>query len=98
MVLAPAVPDSAPRKLSPAAMRVACQGASTRVAVTVAVAFAVSGNPLMKSKTTAEMRTRPSSRTTSSMLDGDPLEHVRDVLESVGAGLQRPVPRLPARG
>src|SRR6266508_5368422 len=97
MVFATAVPESAPTKLSPAAMRIACHGASTRVAMTVAMAFAVSWNPLMKSKTTAASTTRPSRTRTLSMLDGDPLEHVGDVLEPVGHGLEVLVDLLPAR-
>src|SRR5579859_6132856 len=51
-VVATAVPESAPAKLSTPAMRTARPGDSTRVATTVAIALAVSWNPLMKSKMT----------------------------------------------
>src|SRR5574337_621958 len=52
-VLATAVPVTAPKKLRPAAIRMAWTGLSTRVATTVAMALAVSWKPLMKSKTMA---------------------------------------------
>ncbi len=47
MVLATAVPANAPMKLNAAAMSSACCGRRARVATDVAIAFAVSWNPLM---------------------------------------------------
>ena len=58
-VVATAVPESAPTKLSTPAIKTALPGESTRVATTVAMALAVSWNPLMKSNTS------PSARITS---------------------------------
>lgn len=42
IVLATAVPESAPKKFKPAAIRIAKKGVKTRVEITVAMAFAVS--------------------------------------------------------
>lgn len=42
IVFATAVPDSAPKKLSPAAIKIATNGVKTLVETTVAIAFAVS--------------------------------------------------------
>ncbi len=47
IVLATAVPANAPMKLNAAAMSSACWGRRARVATDVAIAFAVSWNPLM---------------------------------------------------
>src|SRR5690606_6185648 len=49
MVLATAVPASAPIRFMPAARPTACIGDSTLVATTVAIEFAVSWKPLMYS-------------------------------------------------
>src|SRR6266511_4090464 len=92
MVFATAVPERAPRKFSPAAMRIACHGART-----VAIAFAVSWKPLMKSKMTAASTTSPRRTRTLSMLDGDPFEDVGDVLEPVRRRLEVLVDLFPAR-
>src|SRR6266545_4218343 len=97
IVLATAVPERAPTKFRIAAMRIACQGARTRVAMTVAIAFAVSWKPLMKSKITAATRTRMRIAPRSPMLDGDAFELVRDVLHAVRAVLEVLVDLLPAR-
>src|SRR5689334_13665508 len=53
MVFATAVLANAPRKLSTAAMMIANLAGSTRVEMLVATAFAVSWNPLVKSKASA---------------------------------------------
>jgi len=53
MVLATAVPASAPIRFMPAASPTACIGDSTLVATTVAMEFAVSWKPLMYSNTSA---------------------------------------------
>ena len=47
IVFATAVPANAPMKLNDAAMRIAWRGLRARVATDVAMAFAVSWNPLM---------------------------------------------------
>ncbi len=61
MDLATATPVSAPNKLVQAASRIALRGVSTLVETTVAIALAVSWNPLMNSKTKAAMSTQNSS-------------------------------------
>ena len=50
-VFATASPESAPTRLRTPAIRIACAGVSTRVATTVAIAFAASWNPLTNSNT-----------------------------------------------
>ncbi len=63
MVLATAVPTTkAATKLNEAAQNTATPGESTRVDTTVAIEFALSWNPLMKSKMSA---TRMTARTNS---------------------------------
>ena len=47
IVLATAVPANAPMKLNAAAIAMACRGWRARVATDVAIALAVSWNPLM---------------------------------------------------
>ena len=47
IVLATAVPVSAPTKFAVADIRIACSGRSARVETDVAIAFAVSWKPLM---------------------------------------------------
>src|SRR5919197_3691829 len=96
IVCAPAVVLNAPRKFSPAAIKIACHGCSTRVAITVAIAFAVSWKPLMKSKVTAKSTTTPMSRSPLSMLDGDALEGIGDVLAAVRRVLELLVDLFPA--
>src|SRR6185436_5030170 len=53
IVVATALPHSAPNKFVQAAISTACRGVSTFVATTVAIEFAVSWNPLMYSNTKA---------------------------------------------
>src|SRR5574342_5988 len=79
-------------KLQKAAQTTACPGDSTRVETTVAIEFAASWKPLMKSNSSATRMIRP---TVSSaiviglgVLDDDALEHVGDVLASVGGFLE----------
>src|SRR5438552_9130186 len=97
IVFATAVPESAPAKFSTAAIRIACHGASTRVAMTVAIAFAVSWKPLMKSKMTAARSTRPRRSRTLSMFDHDPFEDVGDVFHAVRHRLEMFVDLFPTR-
>ena len=68
IVLATAVPiTNAATKLKKAAQKTATPGESTRVDTTVAIEFALSWNPLMKSKTSATAmmaRTNPTDAST----------------------------------
>ena len=59
-VFATASPESAPTRFSAPAMRIAWIGVSTRVATTVAMAFAASWKPLTNSKVMPRRTTRPS--------------------------------------
>src|SRR5512142_681956 len=92
-VFATASPDSAPRRLSTAAMRIACAGVRTRVATTVAMALAASWKPLTYSNarprtTTAMTRMRPLSIFRAlAVLDLDGLDDVGDVLAAVDRDL-----------
>src|SRR5690606_12398563 len=73
MVLATAVPASAPIRFMPAARPTACIGDSTLVATTVAIEFAVSWKPLMYSNVSA---TRITTSTSVSMAPASAvLEH-----------------------
>src|SRR5688500_14415515 len=78
MVLATAVPHSAPTRLVAAARATACIGVSTLVATTVAMEFAVSWKPLMYSNTSAvrmTSRTRVSTARASGVLEDDVVRH-----------------------
>src|SRR5690606_16580577 len=78
MVLATAVPASAPIRFMPAARPTACIGDSTLVATTVAIEFAVSWNPLMYSKVSATRMTtstRVSMARASAVLQHDFVGH-----------------------
>src|SRR5206468_4581492 len=93
-VVATAVPDSAPTKFSTPAISTARPGESTRVATTVAMAFAVSWKPLMKSNVTPSARissrTRRSAfRVTSGILERDVAQNGGDVLGLVGGVLEK---------
>src|SRR3989442_3211244 len=101
-VLATASPDSAPTRLSVAAMRIARAGVSTRVATTVAIAFAASWKPFTNSKTipsrtTRIRRTVALSKTSplSAVLHDDGLDDVGDVLAAVDRHLDQRVDVLP---
>jgi hypothetical protein len=69
-VFATAVPDAAPTRLSIVAIMIAFLGESTRVETQVAIALAVSWNPLIKSKITARTTTQ-TSRTKESCIFKD---------------------------
>src|SRR5512142_3316757 len=73
-VLATAVPERAPAKLSTAAMRIAWRGESTRVATTVAIELAVSWKPLVKLNTMARIMTTPRRMSESPILQHDRLQ------------------------
>src|SRR5919201_1285395 len=83
----------APARLSTAATRTAWRGLRARVEIDVAIAFAVSWKPLVKSKPTAASRTTTSSR--SGILDRDRFEQVGDVLALVESRLEQVVDVLP---
>src|SRR5215204_1187462 len=71
-------------KLKNAAQMTAMRGVNTRVETTVAIEFAASWNPLVKSNTSASRTMATTlSRTRSGMLDDDRLHGVGDVLEVV---------------
>src|SRR6266702_8699589 len=101
-VLATATPESAPTRLRVPAMSTAWTGVSTRVATTVAIAFAASWKPFTYSKTTPSRttrmtRTRPDSMPSLPLgvLDLDGLDDVRDVLAAVERDLDERVNVLP---
>ena len=66
---------NAAMKLKNAAQRTACCGLSTRVDTTVAMEFAASWKPLMKSKTSAR-KTRRMTSVISAIFQDDPLHDV----------------------
>src|SRR3954465_7754746 len=72
-------------KLKKAAQATARRGESTRVETTVAMELAASWNPLKKSKPSATTTMRTTARLTgrSSLLQGDRLDDVGDVLAPV---------------
>src|SRR5579859_4802617 len=82
-----------PRRLKTAAIATAQPGVSARVETEVAMAFAVSWKPLVKSKATAATIVAISSA--SSILDGDRLEDVGGRLAAVHRPLQEVVDVLP---
>src|SRR5215216_4184151 len=97
IVVATAVPVNAPTTFSVEAIRTAWPGVSTRVATEVAIALAVSWNPLMKSNTNASatMTSRTSS-SVSGIFNEDAFEGVGDVLTAIGRVLQDLVELAPA--
>ena len=85
IVLATAVPVIAPMKLNSPAMSTAVRTGKTPVETTVAIAFAASWNPLMKSKTMAVTMTTMRRLT---MLDREVGERIGHVLATVDRLLQ----------
>src|SRR5678815_6064068 len=91
-------------KLKKAAQITAIPGVRTRVETTVAIELAASWKPFRKSKTRARTMTRMmyavnascnSGRTSSGVLDDDPLQNVGHVLAVVRRGLEASVDLLP---
>src|SRR3989304_7956868 len=84
------------RKFSPADMMMAARIDRARVEMQVAMAFAVSWKPLMKSKASAAKTTSP-RRTSgdSAIFQRNPFEDVGGVFATVGGGLERLVDLLP---
>src|SRR4051812_44300990 len=90
-VLATFTETSEPARLKTAARANAARGVSARVETDVAIAFAASWNPLVKSNPSAtKMRTTSPTVSTSrsGLLDRDRLDRVGDVLERVGGRLE----------
>src|SRR4051794_10982088 len=96
-VVATAVVTNAPARFAIAATATAMRGERARVETDVATAFAVSWNPLVKSKPRATTTTTTSSAvSTSAVLDDNRLEDVRGVLARVDGFLEPLVDVLPA--
>src|SRR2546427_13084154 len=100
-VVATATPKpNAATKLKNAAHATAARGVSTRVDTIVAIEFAASWKPFMKSKARATRirRTRTSirpQRERSGVFEGHALDHVGDVLTAVDRVLEVVVDLLP---
>src|SRR6266545_6003072 len=99
-VFATAVPKvKAATKLKNAAQMTALPGDSTRVETTVAIEFAASWKPLMKSKVSATkisaMTARRFASIRSGVLDDHAFDDVGNVLAAVGRLLQEVDDRLP---
>src|SRR2546430_15570891 len=91
IVVATAVPHSAPIKFVQAAMTTACRGVRTRVATIVAIELAVSWNPLMYSNTSAVRITTKTSVMIVARVSGV-LEHdVRDGVAAIAAAINGPL-------
>src|SRR5579884_3661564 len=89
MVVATAVPVKAPTMLSTPAIRTAVLGFNTLVATEVAMAFAVSWKPLMKSKARPMTTIRMSMRSAGlGILHHDPFQGVGNILGAVGSILE----------
>src|SRR5438105_3423385 len=76
-------------------MMIALRGLSTRVDTTVAIAFAVSWKPLMKSKASATQTTRITSRGTSGILHNHGFDDVCNILALVHGNLHAVIDFLP---
>src|SRR5919204_147368 len=94
---ATAVVTNAPARLATAAISTATRGVTARVPTEVAIAFAVSWNPFVKSKPSATTTTT-TRRTSfnSTVLHDDGLQHVGRVLAGVDGLLEGLVDVLPA--
>src|ERR671937_2245061 len=95
---ATAVVTKAPAKFATAATSTATRGVTARVPTEVAIAFAVSWKPFVKSNpsATTTTMTRSASFNGSTVLHNDRLEHVGGVLARVNGFLERLVDVLPA--
>src|SRR3954470_2863017 len=91
------LPVNSARKLNVAAQNTAASGLRTRVPTIVAMEFAESWKPLMKSNRKAITTIATTYETTASgVLDGDALHRVRDAHALVDRDLERLVDLLPA--
>src|SRR5919202_1732107 len=95
---ATAVVTNAPARFATAATTTAVRGVTARVPTEVAIAFAVSWKPFVKSNpsATTTTTTRRKSFNGSTVLHDDCFEHVRGVLAGVDGLLERLVDVLPA--
>src|ERR687888_86657 len=95
---ATAVVTKAPARLATAAISTAARGVTARVPTEVAIAFAVSWKPFVKSKPSATTMTttRRTSFNSSAVLYDDRFEDVGRVLAGVDSLLERLVDVLPA--
>src|SRR6476660_8940778 len=90
-------PVNSAAKLKNAAHTTAAKGLRTRVPTIVAMEFAESWKPLLKSKTKANAMIATTYQTTASgVLDGDAVHRVRDAHALIDRLLQRLVDLLPA--
>src|SRR5437764_2762381 len=93
------LPVNSARKLNVAAHNTAASGLSTRVPTIVAMEFAESWKPLLKSKmnaiTTITMTYVVTQGRRSGVLEGDTLEHLRHAHAAVDRALKRVVHLLP---
>src|SRR6476661_2424335 len=92
-------PVNSAAKLKNAAQPTAASGLRTRVPTIVAMEFAESWKPLLKSKTNANAMMATTYQTTdrgSGVLDGDAVHRVGDTHALVDRGLERLVDLLPA--
>src|SRR5512132_3290063 len=99
IAFATAVPTvNAAMKLKNAAQTTAASGLSTRVPTIVAMEFAESWKPLLKSNTNANAMIAMTYQTTfgSGVLDGDAVHRVRDAHALIDRDLERLVHLLPA--
>src|SRR5256885_12329966 len=85
----------APTRLKTAASPTAARGDSARVEIDVAIALAVSWNPLVKSNMTATPIVIQSRIAVSCILDRDRLHHVGGVLACIHRRLQQVVDVFP---
>src|SRR6476469_2572157 len=93
------LPVNSAAKLNVAAQNTAARGLRTRVPTIVAMEFAESWKPLLKSKTTANAMMATTYQTTdrgSGVLDGDAVHRFGDTHALVDRGLERRVDLLPA--
>src|SRR5437016_818243 len=91
-------PVNAAAKLNTAAQRTAASGLSTRVPTMVAIEFAESWKPLLKSKMnaiTTIATTYPITRDSSGVLERNALQHLGDTHAAVDRTLERVVHLLP---
>src|SRR3954451_20772304 len=90
------LPVNSARKLNVAAHITAASGLSTRVPTIVAMEFAESWNPLLKSKMKAIAMIATTYQTTmSGVLDRDAVHRVRDAHAQIHRNLEGPVHLLP---
>src|SRR3990172_4716933 len=88
MVVATAVPESAPTMLRPVAIMTASRGERTRVDTTVAMALGASVQPLTNSAPRTRRRTIMRPGESSGILEDYTLQNIGHILAAVGGALQ----------